>query len=320
MVVQTTEGWLLDVSHDYESNNINLLIKLQDGKLISFKQRLKEQTFYILSRSQPGAEDLFQQLSRNDQVFKKIFWNEKYIDLSDRNKTKLIGITLENIQSQDYQRLIKKLEMDSRVRSLYNTELSTLHRFIFNQLEIAPTSKVRIEYEDEELFSISRIDDSHEINPPPFRSMHIRIGSNSNNDDITFNVRLENGTSVVFNELSYESFISCIKENEPDIAIIYEDYQYDHDIGSSIDSIITKYLNQTVVIHTRDTVEDISIVELVEKSRFSYLPIKLASKYKMLRLIDSRITYELLKRDYVIPNKKTVSKHHEPIRTLENIV
>lgn len=158
MVVQTTDGWLLDVSHDYESNNINLLIKLQDGKLISFKQRLKEQTFYILSRSQPGAEDLFQQLSRNDQVFKKIFWNEKYIDLSDRNKTKLIGITLENIQSQDYQRLIKKLEMDSRVRSLYNTELSTLHRFIFNQLEIAPTSKVRIEYEDEELFSISRIE------------------------------------------------------------------------------------------------------------------------------------------------------------------
>src|SRR4030095_6360736 len=141
MVVQTTDGWLLDVSHDYESNNINLHIKLQDGKLISFKQRLKEQTFYILPRSQPGAEDLFQQLSQNDRAIKKVFWDEKYIDLADRNKTKLIGITLENIQSQDYQRFIKKLGMDSRVRSLYNTELSMLHRFIFNQLEIAPTSK-----------------------------------------------------------------------------------------------------------------------------------------------------------------------------------
>jgi hypothetical protein len=40
----------------------------------------------------------------------------------------------------------------------------------------------------------------------------------------------------------------------------------------------------------------------------------------MLRLIDSRITYELLKRKFVIPKRKTVSKHHEPIRTLENIV
>lgn len=39
----------------------------------------------------------------------------------------------------------------------------------------------------------------------------------------------------------------------------------------------------------------------------------------MLRLIDSRITYEL-KRYFVIPNKKTVSKNHEQIRTVENIV
>jgi DNA polymerase elongation subunit (family B) len=316
MVIQITDGWILNISYDYACGDINLLIKLQDGKVIRFKQRLKEYIFYILPKSNSAAEDLYQQLSRNVEVIKKIFWDEKYIDLADRNKTKLIGVTLENIQPQDYQRLIKKLIIDSRVHSLYNTELSTLHRFIFNQLEIAPTSKVRIEYEDEELFSILHIDDSREISPPPFSSMHIRIG----NDDITFNIRLENGTSVISNGLTYESFTTCLKEYEPDIAIIYEDFQYDYDIGSSIDSIITKYCSQTVVIHTRDTVEDISVVELIEKARFSYLPMKLASKYRMLRLIDSRITYELLKRDFVIPNKKTVSKHHEQIRTLENIV
>ena len=150
--------------------------------------------------------------------------------------------------------------------------------------------------------------------------MHIRIGSDSSNDDIAFNIRLENGISAEFNGISYESFISCIKENEPDIAVVYEDNQYDHDIASSIDNIITQYCNQTVVMRTRDTVEDISLVELIEKARFSYLPMKLSSKYRILRLIDSRITYELLKRDFIIPNKKTVSKHHEQIRTLENIV
>lgn len=40
----------------------------------------------------------------------------------------------------------------------------------------------------------------------------------------------------------------------------------------------------------------------------------------MLRLIDSCITFELLARDFVIPKRKSVSKHHEQIRTLENIV
>ncbi len=41
----------------------------------------------------------------------------------------------------------------------------------------------------------------------------------------------------------------------------------------------------------------------------------------MIRLIDSRITYELLQREFVIPPRvKTISKHHEQIRTLEDIV
>lgn len=128
----------------------------------------------------------------------------------------------------------------------------------------------------------------------------LTISKVDDGQDIVFNVRLDNGTSVVFNELTYESFISYIKENEPDIAIIYEEYQYDYDIVSSIDNIITEHCNQSVVIHT---VDDISFVELVEKARFSYLPMKLASKYRMLRLIDSRITYELLKRNFVVPKR-----------------
>ena len=319
MVIQTADGWILDVAQDYSTGNITLLIKLQNSKVVSFKQKIKEHTFYVHPKSSSAGEDLYQQLSRNDEVIRKIFWDDKYIDLADRNKTRLIGLSLENIQSQDYQRFIKKLGTDSRVSSLYNAELSVLQQFIYNQLKTAPTSKVRVEYEEERLLTISKVVDNQDIAPPPFKIMHIRIGDESKNDEIIFKARLENGTSVAFNGLSYESFISCIKENEPDIAIIYEDYQYDYDIASSIDDIITKYCNQTIVIHSRDTVDDISFVELVEKARFSYLPLKLASKYGMLRLIDSRITYELLKRDFVVPKRRSVSKHHEQIRTLEDI-
>jgi len=75
-----------------------------------------------------------------------------------------------------------------------------------------------------------------------------------------------------------------------------------------------------VVIHTRETIEDIYLVGLIKKSRFGYLTLKLASKYGMLRLIDDCITFELLARDFIFPKQKSVSKHHEQIRTLENIV
>ena len=40
----------------------------------------------------------------------------------------------------------------------------------------------------------------------------------------------------------------------------------------------------------------------------------------MLRLIDNRITYELLERDFVIPKLRSISKHHEQIRILNDIV
>lgn len=45
MAVQTAEGWLLDVSYNYFADDINLIVKLQDNKAISFKQQFKEYTF-----------------------------------------------------------------------------------------------------------------------------------------------------------------------------------------------------------------------------------------------------------------------------------
>jgi DNA polymerase elongation subunit (family B) len=40
----------------------------------------------------------------------------------------------------------------------------------------------------------------------------------------------------------------------------------------------------------------------------------------MLRLIDSRITYELLQRDFAVPKRQSISMHHEQIRTMNDIV
>lgn len=79
LVSQAAIGWILDVKKDYDNNNITILIKLIDGKVISFQQKLNEHTFYILPKSSSVGEDLLQQLSRQDQIIKRIFWNEKYI-------------------------------------------------------------------------------------------------------------------------------------------------------------------------------------------------------------------------------------------------
>ena len=134
-------------------------------------------TFYILPKSSSVGEDLLQQLSRQDQIIKRIFWNEKYIDLHDKNKTQLIGISLTNSQEagrEGFRMLIQKLNHDSRVKALYNIDLSDVMGFIYTKLKIAPTSKVKVEYDDRQLLFIERIDEDEEIIPPPFSMMFIR--------------------------------------------------------------------------------------------------------------------------------------------------
>ena len=320
MVIQTIDGWLLDVSHDYESNNINLLIKLQDGKLIGFKQRLQECLFYVLPISYQAGQDLFGQLSRNDQLIKRIFWDRKYIDIHDEIKTSLIGISLDSNDRQDFKILIQKLGHDSRVKSLYNIDLSNVLQFVYTQLKIPPTSKVKIEYDDddpERLLSILKIDDSQEISPPTFSVVYIEAlnETTSNKNELNLSIKTSEraSTTLSVNSLSDPVLVSYISQNNPDIIVLCGDFHNYKDF--------TELFKQNVIISTRDAVSDNDIVELVEKSRFSYLPLRFSSKYGMIRLIDSRITFELLQRDFVIPARlKTVSKHHEQVRTLENIV
>jgi DNA polymerase elongation subunit (family B) len=171
------------------------------------------------------------------------------------------------------------------------------------------------------LLSITRIDDSKEIVPPPFSAVYIEVISKGNDNDAKkltkFVVRPDNQTSVIFNGLSDPNFIAYVTQNNPDIIVFYGD----HNLLSPQNSpFFSEWSKQRVVIYTNDMAKDIHLLELVEKARFSFMPLKLASKYGMLRLIDSRISYELLERDFVIPNKTTISKNHEKIRTLEDIV
>jgi hypothetical protein len=319
MGVQTSVGWILDVSKDNDSNDIIISIKLHDSKIIRFKQRLHERIFYILPRSYSAGQDLFQQLSRQDQFIKRIFWDDKYLDLQDKTKTNLIGISLA-VNRQDFEKLIQKLAHDSRVKALYNIDLDEVMQFIYTQLKISPTSKVKIEYDEdtERLLSISKLDDSHEISPPPLSTMYIEVlneAANDMDDALKLAVRIdEQATTIVINGLSDPAF----SQNNPDIVVFCGDCNL---LDSHNDKNFSEFLKLKVIIYTRNSIYDIHLLELVEKARFGYLPLKLASRYGMIRLIDSRITYELLQREFVIPPRvKTISKHHEQIRTLEDIV
>jgi DNA polymerase elongation subunit (family B) len=68
------------------------------------------------------------------------------------------------------------------------------------------------------------------------------------------------------------------------------------------------------------------LVGLIERSRFGFLPLGMAARYGINRLIDSRNCYELIQRGFAISKNNSGTKgnnnnnNHERIRTLEELV
>ena len=114
------------------------------------------------------------------------------------------------------------------------------------------------------------------------------ITSNKNELKLSIKTNEKASTTLSVNSLSDPALISYISQNDPDIIVLCGDYDF-HNYKD-----FTELFKQKVIIRTRDAMSDIDLVELVEKSKFSYLPLRLVSRYGMMRLIDSRITFELL--------------------------
>src|SRR5207249_2398915 len=63
---------------------------------------------------------------------------------------------------------------------------------------------------------------------------------------------------------------------------------------------------------------------LIERAMFGFIPLGMAARYSINRLIDSRNCYELIQRGFVIPNNHSTgisnNNNREHIRTIEQIV
>jgi hypothetical protein len=161
-------GWLLDVSID--NDHATLWIKTEDRQIL----KLSDYYFpdlYILPRNESDGLHLRQILSREEEVRKVAWEDNKFTDLFDRGKKKkLIYIQLQS--SRYYQHLVKKLENNCQ---LFNTDLSHAQQCLFTKLRIEPTSKVKVEYDGSKLLDICKLDDENEVSPPTFSLLYFDL-------------------------------------------------------------------------------------------------------------------------------------------------
>jgi DNA polymerase elongation subunit (family B) len=302
-------------------------------------------TFYVLPQDEYTGVALFQVLFQQSTV-KKLEWQDKFTDLFEyvtRGMKRLICAYPESILH--YKPLAKKLEHDPRVSQLFNTDLSHIQQYLFTKLKIEPTSKVEVEYDknDSRLIKINKITEK-DIVTPPFSILYFEIHTASSSSSYDSGLDQIREISVRYQqdlETSFEGseenilieFCRYILTKDPDI-LIGSSNPFEHKnilfdrinmlgldmpLGRDEDSNSrTNRINGRVYLDNNSVQKDLDFVGLIEKARFSFLPLGQASRYGINRLVDSRNCYELIQRGFVIP--RSYQYQHDKIRTVEEII
>ena len=345
-------GWLLDVSID--NDHVILWIKTEEGQTVKLRDSYHP-GFYILPRNESDALRLIQILSREEEEI-AVRWEYRRTNLFDSNKqTRLIHVKLRSLRY--YQPLLKKLERDRQVKQLYNTDLLHVQQYLFTKLKIEPTSRVKVEYNGSKLLEISKIDDEDDVNPPPFSLLYFDLrtylGIPASDDAIRVikircgedDVEFDNGEEKVI----LQQFSDYVHEKNPDVIVCMGDYDngkvlrylfsrakkvgFDLRLGRDDDNDDINHYSNTlenpriigricISSNYRKTTyfDEFGFVGLIERARFGFLPLDMAAKYSINRLIDSRNCFELIQKDFVIPSRGNSSNNHEHVRTVEQIV
>ena len=171
-------GWILDVC--IEQNRAIVWIKTIEGNILKLSDSYHP-NFYVL----PNDEALFEIMSQEPMV-SKVEWVQKFTDLFDtanHGLRRLISVYTKSTHALNS--LIKRLGKDTRISQLFDTDLSPVQQYLFKTLEIEPTSKVEIEYDENtfRLISVTTID-KYTCAPPPFSILYFDIHHNFDSSEI----------------------------------------------------------------------------------------------------------------------------------------
>ena len=318
-------GYILDTYVLFDKAII--WIKTLDGKCYRFYDEYRPE-LYIKPADKEAFRELYSQLASHPNVI-SLDIVEKPVGLNDE-KEDLIEVYVDSTKS--YKKLVNALQSSRLVGELFNIDLLHIQKYIFNKLRIAPTSKVYVKLDNNNHMELKVIDDSRTIEPPPFNVLHVNFKLGEDYSSI-LRIKLCNDRTTYILEgpekSIIEKFAYLMKDIDPDIivfnilnkALLRKIRKLVDDLGISLNrnnelggSHIYNLFDGRVTIYEGDF--NYGLAGLIERARFSYLPIRLASKYTANRLIDSRNCFELIKKGHVIPENKGGKIH---IRKLDSI-
>jgi DNA polymerase elongation subunit (family B) len=335
-------GWILDTY--IQGDKAIIWIRIDKGEALRLIDDYRP-SFYIMPKTFDDGNELFRMLQDSSNTA-SVSFEEKRTVLREDSKERMLRVEVD--KASNFKRIVNAVEL-LQFGDLYNVDLLHVQQYLFTRLNVAPSSKVEVEYringEENLLDSVKTIDDSQEIPPPPFSTLIFNINvegrvltPDPNKDPIArmkirFNeeeIALEGKEPDIL-----EGFSSTIKDCDPDFLVCPQfkytvNYLFQRarilklplQLGrekvtfSELSSPLPYWFCGRVVLDY-GYLYDYGVAGLIERARFSFLPPGLASRWTANGIIDSRNCYELIKRGYVIPRKVSFS---ECIRTLDEVV
>jgi DNA polymerase-2 len=329
-------GWLLDV---YVRNDRAILwIRCEDGRVLRLEDSYTP--FFHVKPVDEGAErQLLYQLPECEGV-RAASVERKKTSLESPREDRVIKV--ETCGTKPYRKLVDGLDRSRFVESVYGADFLHSQLYLLTQLKVEPTSKVLFEHENGWVTHMMKMDDSKELAPPPFAMLRFRLGY-----DTAGRGRFITRIDTIFREeqRSFEgneaellsSFVLYVNEADPDLVFCPKCDEFtfpllqerarmnrvELDLGRANDDgeqvkAQGSFSGRVVLgdVFYGYTSDDWGIAGLVERSRFAFLPMGLATRWKSNRSIDSRNSFELMERGYVIPRES----YFECARSLGELV
>jgi len=342
-MIQTCAGWILDVY--LENGEAVIWIKTDQGQTL----RLFDEYYpslYLKPKSEKHGCQIIEMLS-DLPLINEIKWQSKLTSIFEPIRVKLIHVTTPTIHH--YNLLLKALRHErlrERINKTFNTSLSHLQRYLFEQLKVKLGEKVFIQFEDHDLISIDNLH-SKEVSSP-FSLLHVEVIPQSKSNILDMHdpiqsiyINFENKIRAFEGDesqilLDFSEFILLI---DPDIIVVTShdltplSYLFERMKTLSLNlqlgrfkinvydnfhtHVFNKWTQGRICLSQRAFCEN-GIAGLIELSNFSHLPIRQVIRYGIGQLVANRNYYELLNKGFVISDKN--ERSHENIRTLEEIV
>jgi len=317
-------GWILDAYA--ENSRIVLWIKKEDGNVV----RLTDESspdFYLEPKEDLTPEELCSIVQEHPQV-ETTEIERKYTSIKAEEKTNVVHVYVN--RADRLRGVIHDLRKSGLCRAFYNTDFLHVQRYLFNK-KLEALGKVEVEFDDNLRVREFRPVADETIAPPPFSILIFRIKVQCDNllpnperdpisriDILDENLHIEEHIDGTEKQI-LQSFSHIIHRIDPDIIVTPREEIYafkylvdrarkrglEIQLGRPTAGGDLSRLHHGRVQVDLETFNQIGLAGLAEKSRFALLPIGVVNRWGPARIIDSRQCYEAMKRDILLPSKRS---------------